>query len=198
MEAAHRQVIVFTHDTVFLGELREQIERQQVASLVRHLEWANGIPGYVNEGLPWEHRGYNERLDTLKQNQKRIEKSWQVYPNAEQREKMRHQYDAMRATIERAIQDIVFNDVIKPYRDYIQVGKLDEVGGLSNSQCKEIKRLYNHCGDIINAHDPSSAKNATVPTPTELGNDIAALEAVIQTIKDARKSTAGAKTPSTP
>ncbi|MCK4788815.1 MAG: AAA family ATPase [Desulfobacteraceae bacterium] len=190
-EAAHRQVIVFTHDTVFLGELREQIERQQVASLVHHLEWANGIPGYVNEGLPWEHQGYNERLHMLKQNQKRIEKGWQVYPIAEQREEMRHQYDNMRATIERAIPDIVFNDVIKPYRDYIKVGKLDKVGGLSKTQCEEIKRLYNHCGDIITAHDPSSAKNSPVPTPTELGNDIAALEAVIQTIKDARKSTAG-------
>jgi len=197
-EAAHRQVIVFTHDTVFLGQLREQIERQKVASLVHHLEWENDIPGYVNEGLPWEHQGYNERLHTLKQNQKRIEKDWQVYPNVEQRKKMRQQYDDMRATIERAIQDIVFNDVINRYRDYIQVGKLDKVAGLAENQCNEIKRLYNRCGDVIDAHDPPSAKSAPVPTPTELGNDINAFEAVIQTIKDARKASAGAKAPPTP
>ena len=186
-EAAHRQIIVFTHDTIFLGELRDQVEQQGIAHLIHHLEWSNDTPGHVHEGLPWEHQGYSARLNMLKQNHKQIEKDWQVYPGQEQRKGMRQQYDDMRATIERAISDVVLNDVIKPYRGYIQAGKLDEVGKLTEDQCIEIKTLYNRCGDIISAHDPSSAKDASVPTPTDLGNDIIALEAVIQAIKDARK-----------
>ncbi|MHC4146409.1 MAG: AAA family ATPase, partial [Planctomycetota bacterium] len=35
-EAKNRQVIVLTHDTVFLGELRDEIEQQNVIHLMRH------------------------------------------------------------------------------------------------------------------------------------------------------------------
>ena len=196
-EAAHRQVIVFTHDTVFLGELQDEIEQQHVTYLIHYLEWIDGSPGHVIEGLPWEHQGYDARLDSLKKNQKRIEKDWQPYPNQELRNKIREQYNDLRTTIERAVQDIVFNDVINRYRDHIRVGKLDKVAGLTEADCTEIKHLYNRCGEVITAHDPSSAKDAPVPTPEKLLADITALETVIQTIKDKRIRIAGATT-STP
>jgi energy-coupling factor transporter ATP-binding protein EcfA2 len=62
-EAKLRQVIIFTHDTVFLGELRDVIEQQNVDHLIHHLDWVNGYPGHVNEGLPWEHKSSMDRID---------------------------------------------------------------------------------------------------------------------------------------
>ena len=197
-EAVHRQVIVFTHDTVFLGELLDQIEQQGVAHLIHHLEWSNDTPGHVRKGLPWGHQGYKERLDTLKKYHKRIAMAWPVCPNDDDCAKMCQQYSYLRATIERVIQDVVFKGVVKRYRDWIRVDCLDGIVRVTENNCREIKQLHKRCCDVTEAHDPSSAKNAPVPTPIELGNDIVALEAVIQTIKNARKSTAGAKTPSTP
>ena len=196
-EAAQRQVIVFTHDTVFLSELRDEIGQQRVEYLVHHLEWANGCPGHVIKGLPWGHQGYKERLDTLKQNQKRIAKEWQMYPNTEQREKMEQQYSYLRATIERVIQDVVFNGVVKRYRDWIRVDCLNGIVGVTEANCREIERLHKRCCETTEAHDPSSAKNASIPTPTDLGNDITALDTVIQAIKNGRKKPGVAKTPST-
>ena len=40
-EAERRQVIVFTHDTVFLGELRDCIEKKALTSRICHLTWAS-------------------------------------------------------------------------------------------------------------------------------------------------------------
>ncbi len=101
---------------------------------------------------------------------------------------MRHQYDYLRATIERVIQDVVFNGVVKRYRDWIRVDSLEDVVGFEKSEYDVIARLHKRCCDVVDAHYPASAKNAPVPTAQEFGMDIDALKKVIQSIKTRRKN----------
>lgn len=54
--------------------------------------------------------------------------------------------------------------------------------------CPLSPRLYQRCNNLVDAHDPSSAKNVPVPNVTELGKDIDDLKAVIKTIHDRRKT----------
>jgi len=197
-EAKKRQVIVFTHETAFLGELRDVIEQQGVNHLIHHLEWMSGSPGYVVEGLPWEHQSYKERLDEHEKMQRALAKNWPTYPNEEERARMRHEYSLLRATIERAVQDVIFCGVIRRYENYVRVTNLKNVVELTEAECTEIVRLDKACSDVVDAHDPPSAKNAPVPDAQQLGKDIAALKAVIEEIKSRRKQPGGAKTPAMP
>lgn len=196
-EAKSRQVIILTHDTIFLGELLFEIETQQVPSQVHHLEWAGDYAGHINEGLPWEHQPYADRLHKLEKTQKEMEKRWPAYPNAQERTEMEQQYARLRAIIERIIQDVVFNDVINRHRNHIKVGKLRGVIGFSEAEFNEIARLYTACCDVDPAHDPSSAKNAAVPSAAQLATDIADLKAVVAAIKERRKSTIASNIPAT-
>ena len=139
-EAKKRQVIVLTHDTVFLGELRDVIEQKKVDYLIHHLEWRGGCPGHVSAGLPWHHKSYKDRLDKHEKAQKVMEKTWPAYPNEEDNAKMHREYSLLRATIERVIQDVVFNGVVQRYRDWIRVDKLDGVVGFTNTEYKEIEK----------------------------------------------------------
>ncbi len=76
------------------------------------------------QGLPWEHQGYKERIDALEKAQKAFEKKpWPAYPSQVELPEMRQQYDQFRATVERVIQDVVFNGVVKRYRDWIRVDR---------------------------------------------------------------------------
>jgi len=194
-EAKNRQVIVLTHDTAFLGELREVIEQQGVNHLIHHLEWMSGSPGYVAEGLPWEHQSYKERLDKHEKMQRALAKNWPTYPNEEERARMRHEYSLLRATIERAVQDVIFCGVIRRYQNYVRVTNLKYVVELTKAECTEIVRLDEACSDVVNAHDPPSSKNAPVPDAQQLGKDIAALKAVIDGIKSRRNTVVSVKTP---
>lgn len=196
-EAKQRQVVVLTHDTSFLGELRDSIEQQGVSHLMHHLEWVNNSPGHVFDGLPWEHTSYKDRLDRHEKAQRALAKTWPSYPAEADRGNMRHEYDLLRATIERVIQDVVFNRVVQRYRDYVCVRDLNGVVGLERGEVAEIVRLYDHCNDVVSAHDPSSAKNASVPDPNEFAKDIQDLKAVIETIKN-RRSAAAQSTPLVP
>jgi energy-coupling factor transporter ATP-binding protein EcfA2 len=186
-EAKKRQVIVLTHDTVFLSELRGEISRQNVPHFIHHLEWRDGFPGYISAGLPWEHKSYEDRIDKLEKVQREMNKNWPVYPNEEDRARMTQQYSLLRATIERAVQDIVLNGIVRRYDQYVRVENLKGVVGFEQVEHDEILRLYRVCHDIVNAHDPSSAKNASVPSAQQLGNDIEALKTTVNQIKDKRK-----------
>ena len=186
-EAKVRQVIVLTHDTVFLGELLDHIEQENVDNLMHHLEWLNGSPGHVSEGLPWDHKPYKDRLDKLEREQKTLEKSWPTYPNEGEIAKMRQQYDHLRATIERVIEEVIFSGAVKRYRDWVKVNKLGDVVGFTQAEYDEIARLHKTCCDVVDAHDPSSAKNAPVPNAKQLGKDIADLRLVVEAIKVRRK-----------
>ncbi len=189
-EAKKRQVIVLTHETVFLCELIDAIEQQSIDYLMHHLEWMNEHPGHVIEGLPWEHMDYKDRLNKLNEEQKRLELSWPAYPNEKDRTHMRRQYSLLRATIERIIQDVVFNGVLHRFRDRISVDRLDKVVGFTDSEFKEIERIYKACSEVTDSHDPSSVKNDPVPNAMQLGVDIADVRGVVKVVKDRRKKAA--------
>jgi ABC-type dipeptide/oligopeptide/nickel transport system ATPase subunit len=188
-EAKKRQVIVFTHDTSFLGQLRDEIDENNLDNKICFLEWKGQYAGNVCDGLPWGHSSYKERIDALeKMHKDLVKKPWPQYPNEDDAADMLKAYDRKRAAIERVIQDVVFNGVVRRYRDWINIGSLKGVVGFDDAECDEINRLYQRCNDLVDAHDPSSAKNAPVPNVTELGKDIDDLKAVIKTIQDRRKA----------
>jgi hypothetical protein len=186
-EAEHRQVIVFTHDTVFLGELRDHIEKKTLTSSICHLTWASAErAGQCVDGLPWDHQGYKERIDALEKDQRKLIPKWRPYPDAALKAEMRTIYSGFRATLERIIQDLVFGGSVERYRDWIKVDKLRHVVGFTQAEYEEIARLHKVACDVTEAHDHSTARNAPVPDPSQLDGDITALKTLIETIKKRR------------
>lgn len=186
VESRTRQVIIFTHDTAFLGQLCDEIETEGMPNAMMFLEWQGGSPGCVNDGLPWDHQGYKARINALEQAHRQLARVWPPYPGESESNQMRTQYDRLRATLERVIQDVVFNGVVKRYRDWIRVDSLAEVVGFDSTEYEAIQKLHNRSCDVVSAHDPASAKAAPVPTATDLGNDIEALKAIVEAIKNRR------------
>ena len=187
-ESKQRQVLVFTHDVVFLHQLRDECDKLNIPPSFCFLEANSGFFGNVSEGLPWDHKSYKERIDSLEKAQKRFEKlPWPIDPPEVLAREIIQQYSFLRATIERVVQDVVLNGTVQRFRDYIEIKNLGNVVGLEKSEVDEIFRLYQRCHNLIEAHDPSSAKNESPPTPDELKQDIADLKNLIQHIKDRRE-----------
>lgn len=187
-EANERQVIIFTHDTVFLSELTFLLNQRVVPHLVQHLEWLGDTPGTVQAGLPWEHKSFPDRVDKHQKAQKALLKQWSHHPNDELSGLMRREYGRLRATLERVIQDRIFNGTVQRYTDWIRVNHLEKVVGFTKVEHDEIARLHKRCCDVTDSHDPASAKNAPVPTPQELDKDINDLVAVVEVIKTRQKA----------
>ncbi|MBU0676973.1 MAG: AAA family ATPase [Verrucomicrobia bacterium] len=187
-ESQTRQVIVFTHDCIFLNDLRAAAERQGTPVHALHLEWSGRSPGYCVEGLPWDWKSPEDRFDKLDKKQREIARTWNPVPNDGNVQAMRAAYSWLRATLERIVEKEIFADVVLRFRGYVDLKNLAEVVGFSQAECDELKRLKKRCDDVTEAHDPPPGRHTVIPTPTELAEDIAAVKALLTTIKDRRKA----------
>jgi len=198
-EANARQVIVFTHEVVFLQGLCSESEQQGVSSTYCFLEPSTSHFGVVQNGLPWMHKSVVDRIDALEKEQRRLERlPWPPVPSEQLANKIVHLYSLLRATIERVVQDCMLNGTVKRYDRYIRVSNLEGVLVLQKSDFDEISGLNQRCHDIIDAHDPASAANNPPPTPNDLKTDISDLSALIQRIKDRRRNPPNLTGTSTP
>ena len=186
-EGKVRQVIIFTHDVVFLSDLQTYANNNSVPLEPFYLEWKGGRPGQCIKGLPWDWKSVDDRFDKLEKEQKAIAKTWNPLPNQENIQSMRRAYSWLRATLERMVEKEVFADVVFRYRSYVDVKKLDGVVGFSDSECSELQRLVQHCHEVTDAHDPAPGKHAAVPDPTELENDLIAAKKLLEQIRTRRK-----------
>jgi len=187
-ESLKRQVLIFTHEVVFLQQLRDECQELEILPSICFLEMAGGYSGIVTQGLPWIHKSVGERIDKLEKIQKRFEKlPWPTDPPEKLASEIIRQYSFLRATIERIVQDLMLNATVQRFRDYIDIKRLDKVVGIEKIEVDEVYRLYQRCNGIVEAHDPSSAKGESPPTPVELKNDIDDLKNLIKRINDRRK-----------
>jgi len=189
-ESNVRQVIIFTHDAVFLNDLQTQSEHRGGATAFRHVEWIADHPGYCHDGLPWECKTPLDQIDKLEKRQREIAGTWQSQPNENNIADMRGAYSRLRATIERIVERVVFADVIFRFRSYVSLSNLNDVVGFTKPECEEIQRLYKRCCDVTEAHDVAAGKKSAVPDPSDFKKDVADVKSFVVAIKQRRKSVA--------
>jgi hypothetical protein len=56
------------------------------------------------------------------------------------------------------------------------------------AECVEALRIDKKCSEVTCRHDPAAAKTAPIPDPTELLQDLGALKALVDQVKDRRKA----------
>ena len=187
-ESMKRQVIVFSHDPLFVCQLR--LASQDVGNhcAFRYLEPKIPHVGYVTDGLPWDSCSIESRIDRLEKDQKKLEKlPWPLYPTDEQKREMRSVYDRLRASIEQFVRDKCLGGVIRRYDDYVRVESLRMVLAMDQVLVSRIMKLYSRCHKIIEAHDHTSAGVVGIPTDQDLKNDIAEFRKLNEEVKVAQK-----------
>src|SRR5690606_36597571 len=106
-ESAVRQVIVFTHDAVFLGELNTLCGDAGRAPSVKSISYRAEGPGYIGAGLPYDMRRHLERIAQHRAEHQRIAANFNNPPGDTERLAIRNAYDDLRLTIEVGIEDTI-------------------------------------------------------------------------------------------
>lgn len=183
-ESATRQVIVFTHETIFVNDLLSFAENLTPSPYVITLDWDNGAPGKCFEGLPWDHKSPKDCLNALDKKQAEIATKWNAQPSTANIEAMRNAYSLLRSTIERIVETELLHRVVQRFESQVVAGNVKYLAGVTKQECDETRRLLQKCHDLTNAHAPSSAP---IPTPDEFKQDLADARQLIATIR-ARKN----------
>lgn len=187
-EGKVRQVLIFTHDIVFLLAVQNEAAIQGVP-LKTHALWYGPLGAGMcdSDNVPWEAKNINSRLDCID----RLRKDAELEFNSDNLEKCSKLvlkcYDLLRKSWERAIEEILFNKVILRFGPEIKTQSINGVS-VEDEDYKEIYISMSKCSEIA-SHDISPAINKPVPLPDELRNDIASLRNFIRILKDRRNIT---------
>jgi hypothetical protein len=185
-ESANRQVILFTHDAVFFGELTSLCRDAQLVPEVRSINYRAEGPGYIDAGLPYDMRKHRERIVHHRSDHRRIVGNFNNPPGDSERREMRNAYDDLRVTIEVGIEDTILNETVVRFRDGISVGRLDGVIVVQEAEFREVQRLHDKCCRNVSAHSHAAGQQRPVTQPAELLQDIEAVNALFQSIRKRR------------
>ncbi len=186
-EAAVRQIIVFTHDLVFLNDLRTLSDQASSPVSTVSLDRGVGGAGVVSEGLPWKGKSVLDRVDSLEKDARTAQLLYDAQDEAGYRDAVHKIYGALRSTWERAVEDVAFSHVIMRHRDYVDTKNLRKVSALTGVDCDALSARYKKCCDEIEAHDPSRGRDAEPPPPADIFADIEAVRDWVDDLKNRQK-----------
>ncbi|MDA7087083.1 AAA family ATPase [Pseudomonas sp. SA3-5] len=185
-ESVNRQVIVFTHDAVFFGELVTLCQDAQLVPEVRSINYRAEGPGYIDAGLPYDMRRLADRIAQHRVDQQQIAANFHNPPGDDERLAVRNAYDDLRVTIEVGIEDTILNGTVVRFRDGISVGRLDGVMIVQDAEFREVQRLHDKCCRNVRAHSHAAGQQRAVTQPDELLQDIEAVNTLFQVIRRRR------------
>jgi energy-coupling factor transporter ATP-binding protein EcfA2 len=180
-ETAVRQVIVFTHDLIFLNDIQDAAKHKPCET--RHIRRSATIIGVIDIELPWSGMKVLERVDNMQKRARvllstRTQESEETYKRA-----AKHFYDDLRAAWERALEEVAFAHVVMRHRDYIKVQDLTRVTALTEPDCQTWKDNFAKCCGLMAGHDESRGRNRAMPEPEELLQDVTALDTWVRDLK---------------
>ncbi len=193
-EAGKRQVIIFTHDVYFVCLMVEEATRIGVSCVTQSLARRPEGYGVADSNLPFEGMGTKARVGALRSMQQQITKLHKDKSEPEHRKETVNAYRHLRVTWERAVEEVLFRNVVLRFRKGISTQLLAGVV-VEDDDYSVIEAAMTKCSNY--AHDQALLGGTSIPEPDELLADINGLEdwrtGVVKRSEDVRKKrTAGA------
>jgi len=186
VEAKDRQVIVFTHDLVFLRMLLDHAEEQGVTCHQQYVR-RNGQPGVCSAELPWLAMRTSDRVGQLRNLWQGAEKLHRTTSREAYEAEARKIYSLIRETWEQAIGEVLLNDVVERFRLSVQTQKARVLHDITPADCGAIEAGMTECSRWILGHDQAAAVDTPVPGPAEVSKQIANLDTWVKAIRQRRK-----------
>ena len=190
-ESKRRQVIVFTHDVVFLLALKQFSEQSQSNHLDQHIRRQGSGAGVCASELPWVAMEVKGKIGYLKNQQVEAEKLSKGGNQDAYAYKAKYLYGLLRETWERAVEEVLLNGLVERYRPSVQTQRLAKLPDITEADCQTVDIAMTKCSTWLPGHDQAAAARA--PAATELKTDIEALETWVKAVRKRReKATKGA------
>jgi hypothetical protein len=141
-ESKNRQVIVFTHDVVFLLLLKqfaEELNLEQFDQHVRHLSRGAGV---CAEELPWVALPVKKKIGYLKNERQTAEKLFRDGHQATYEKEAKYLHGLLREAWERALEEVLLGGIVERFRPGVQTQHVATIADitsedLSNTECRD-------------------------------------------------------------
>ncbi len=188
-EAKKRQVIVFTHEIVFVAALIEEAKTLDVLCDTQTISrGGDSLAGHINAGLPWEGKGTKERIDILQQELSRAERIYKERGENEYEPMVTRIYARLRQTWERAVEEVLFENAVVRYRRNVDTKLMKNLHDITEADISTIREGIRKSSKWEGGHDQPLAAYEPFPIPSEVKNDIEKLEKWVQQVRMRRRT----------
>lgn len=161
--AGERQVVVLTHDIVFMSQLAKHAERNQIPVVAHWMKQVNGIPGCVEDNTSPKLSS----LASLKTDSQNAVKDFASLGAKEQEQALGAGFDYLRSACEALIEEVLFAGTIQRYDDQIRVQNLEEVI-FDQAPALKIVELHGRLSEVLLAHNRSDLQRENQPSLADL------------------------------
>ena len=182
-EAAHRQVIIFTHDLVFLNQLVGAAEKSGTAIEKHRIDrHADGKPGQVKLGdVPAISKDY----DTTHQAGLFLAQAKKESGTARDHA-IREGFGALRRTVEEIIPKFLLKGVVPRWNDRVIVGGLNKVAW-DDGLADDIVGMFEELSKHIEGHTHTEEAMGAPPEVKDLEKAIARVTDLVRRAREERK-----------
>lgn len=185
-EAQHRQVVVFTHDIVFVLALAGGAEEIGCDCTHQYLRIDALGAGVASPELPWVAMRVKDRIGVLKQKCQAAAKLRRSGPREIYEKEAIYIYGLLREAWERALEEVLLAGVVQRYRPSIQTLTVGLLSDITQNDCKALDAAMAKASRWLPGHDQAAAENVAVPDASELTTDVAELEEWVKGIHKRR------------
>ncbi len=185
-ESKTRQVIVFTHDVVFLLLLKQFAEELDVEQFDQHVRHLSKGAGVCAEELPWVALPVKKKIGYLKNEWQAVDKHFRDGHQAAYEKGAKYLYGLLREAWERALEEVLLGGIVERFRPGVQTQHVAVIADITPEDCRTLDVAMTKCSRWLPGHDQAAAARAAVPEPTELKDDIEALENWVAAIRKRR------------
>ncbi|SMO95224.1 AAA domain-containing protein [Fodinibius sediminis] len=172
-----RQIIIFTHDIVFLLELEQKISDSLLKTIYLKSDNKN-ISGRVvdeDKGRPWTGMRVNHRITFLNKRLTEIRKAKKNEGISDNMLKVmvKGWYELLRESWERAVEELILGDVVNRFRLGVATQNLRRVQ-INDDIINEVEQQMTYCSN--QAHDQSPERNNPLPEFADMETDVRKLK----------------------
>lgn len=186
-EARVRQVVVFTHDVVFLLALKELAGDLDVDQADQHVRKLAEGAGVCIAELPWVALRVRKRIGHLRQLLQAAEKLDRQGHKAAYEKEAGVIYGLLREAWERGLEEVLLAGVVERFRPGVQTMQVGVLSDITREDCKAVERAMTKCSKWLPGHDRAPAAPAEMPEPDALSADIEALNEWLGAINRRRR-----------
>ena len=185
-EANTRQVVVFTHDVVFLLLLKQLAVEEGVPQDDQHVRQLASGAGVCAEDLPWVALRVSKRVSHLRKLLQDATKLHRQGHQAAYETEATLIYGYLREAWERGLEEILLGGVVERFRPGVQTQQVSLVADITTEDCRAVETAITKCSKWLPGHDQAPAARADIPEPAALKADIDALENWVRAIRKRR------------
>jgi ABC-type lipoprotein export system ATPase subunit len=184
-ESGARQVVLFTHDVVFLYLLRKYAA--EVGLDIRELTLERGYKrnhASAKSGPPWVAMPVKQRITALREEMVEARRVLKAGDRSQYERNASLVYKRLRMSWERAVEEVLLNQTVLRFGDSVQTRRLNKLIDISEGDIERVTKEMSRCSDF--EHDESGAVHAAIPDPDIVEEDIKSLAVWVKELRSKR------------